>query len=226
MLDTLLSLFAPHYCYGCGEVGYVLCPYCVNDIMSEPYAACILCRKPAPQSGICGPCRTRTGIESAICIGERRQLLRTVLDAFKFERAQAVGTTLGDVLTDCSSVYDQDWVVTAIPSTSAHIRARGYDHARVVATRFARRRSLAYAPLLIREDSAVQHTANKATRYRQAARAFSVTPEVPDKVILIDDIITTGATVEAAARMLRVAGASHIALGVIARQPLDEMPDL
>ena len=225
MIDTLFGFIAPHSCYGCGEIGSVICDHCANDITQEPFTRCIFCMKLTSRAAICARCTERYDLCSAWCIGERRETLKSVLDAYKFERVRSAAESFARLMDETIPVLDPDTVVTAIPTVPAHIRQRGYDHAELAAKRFARLRGLPYRPLLERRDTHTQHTSSRQDRLRNAAQAFK-TRRVAENVLLFDDIVTTGATVQAAAKELKRAGAERIHVAIIARQPLDETPYL
>jgi len=114
-------------------------------------------------------------------------------------------------------------VVVPIPTIAQHVRQRGYDHTKLFAKRFATRRSIPISTsLLARNTNAKQLGANRKTRIKQAQQAFRLTaaPQASKVYLLIDDIATTGSTLEYAARTLLSGGAEHVWVAVIARQPL------
>ena len=225
MIDALLSAIAPHSCYGCGEVGLILCDHCTNDIKDEPYLRCIFCLRLTSQGALCALCAERHDLLSAWCVAERRSTLRTALDAYKFERVQAASEIFARLLDESVPLLEADVVVTSIPTVPAHIRERGYDHAGLIAKKFAKLRGLTYRPLLDRTDTHTQHFSTRRERVAHAERAFQAR-SCAERVLLVDDIVTTGATIQAAARVLTRAGAQEVCVGIIARQPLDEKADL
>lgn len=104
-------------------------------------------------------------------------------------------------------------VVTWAPTTPARRRARGFDQAELLARAAARRWEVPCRPLLVRAHGAPQ--AGRGAGERRANPSFSARRPVPPSVVLVDDVTTTGATLTAAARALRPAGAVTI-LGVVA----------
>ena len=222
MLDILLQFIAPHYCYGCNITGTLLCNNCKYDIISDPFDACINCRKPTRYDGVCVDCRGTLPYSKAWVVGERSDVLRHLLDDYKFERRKSANKVCADLLDSTVSELPSETIVTFIPTSNKHIRQRGYDHAELVAKRFAKHRGLDCRASLVRDGHSVQHGATRMQRIKQAAVAYSPRAVRPDVTyLLIDDIFTTGATMDAASRLLIDSGAKEVWLGIIARQPLD-----
>lgn len=220
MHEWVGSLLAPHYCSACGAIGAILCERCYYDIVSEPYEQCLVCGVVARSGMLCHACSKTYG--RAWCVSERSGALRRVIDDFKFRHLHGAYRTLAGLLSDTLPILPSSIVVTNIPTISPHVRRRGYDHAGLIAREFARVRGLPYQPLLSRTTNDVQLGATKAARVRQACRAFRATRMVvPEIVLLIDDVYTTGSTVYYAAKTLRAAGVKEVWVAVIARQTLD-----
>ena len=109
-------------------------------------------------------------------------------------------------------------VVTWAPTTPARRRARGFDQARLLARAVARELGVPCRPLLRRQPGPAQTGRDAAARH--AGPAFSSLRPVPGRrVLLVDDVVTTGATVAAAAQALRAAGAGEVHVVAAARTP-------
>ena len=221
MIDTLLSQIAPHPCCSCGKIGALLCENCKYNIIDEVISDCIVCGGSAGERGICKDCRTP--YQRAWCIGERSGALRELIDVYKFEYARAAHLSLSELLLDRVSQLPADTIVIPIPTVMAHIRERGYDHTLLIARAFAKKRRLSMRRVLRRATSTRQRGASRDDRITQAKAAFNVRQKLDPSVpyLIIDDIVTTGATVHYAAEALRLAGARDVWIAVIARQPLD-----
>lgn len=222
MIDTLISFVAPHYCCNCGDVGSVLCDNCKYDIIFEAYDTCITCEKNVHHSGICRTCCPP--YERAWCVGERSGALQRVVGDFKFNNQYAAHRTLGELLLLRIGHLPPDTVVIPVPTVASHIRQRGYDHTLLIAQDLVKRAGIRVDHhSLQRKTSTKQRDADRMTRIAQAKAAFIVKGRLRSDVpyLLIDDVVTTGATLEYAARALRRAGARTVWVGVIARQALD-----
>lgn len=220
MIDKLFNVIAPHRCSSCGEIGAVLCESCKYDIVSEPFSGCVLCARPCGDRGVCRYCLRSTGITQAWCVGERREGLKKLIDTYKFQSSRAASTVLADLLTTSIPQLPADVVVVGIPSSPATVRERGFDHMGRIADEFVKKRSLVRARPLERVSSVTLHFLPKAERVRLGSSLFCLSSEsVPEKIILLDDIVTTGTTLRAAARVLRNAGVKQVYAAVLARQP-------
>jgi len=221
MIDTLISLVAPHYCCNCGGVGALLCDNCKYDIVFEDYNECLTCGQNNDHSGICRACCP--AYDRAWCVGERSGALQRLIGDYKFNNMRAAYRTLGELMLERMGNLPANTVVVPIPTVRAHIRERGYDHTALLARYIAKKAGIRTDHSLRRKTTTKQRDANKETRIDQAKAAFVVHGTLRDDVpyLLVDDVATTGATLEYAAQQLRAAGARTIWVAVIARQPLD-----
>jgi len=220
MYKLLSTLFAPHYCCSCGAVGALLCDHCKYDIISEPFEACILCHKLAlPAHNLCGVCVSP--FAKAWCVGARSEGLKTLINQFKFERVRGAYEPLAELLHTTLPVFPPETTVVAIPTIAPHIRVRGYDQAALVARTFAGLRSLPFESILQRVTNTVQQGASRAVRRQQAGAAFKARA-CSGRILLIDDISTTGATLKFATERLLEAGANEVWVAVLASQPLEK----
>jgi len=221
MLDTLLSPIAPHLCCGCSKTGTLLCDYCKYDIVHDTLAGCILCSNKHTNYTICDTCRPT--IQRGWCVAERTDALRRLIDRYKFENTRSAYQVLARLLNEHIEQLPPTTVIVPIPTIASHIRQRGYDHAALLAQAFAKHRQLTCKSLIQRTTNTSQRNATKIQRLQQASAAFKATKALSPLTpyLLVDDIVTTGATLTAAAKALRAAGAREVWVAAVARQPLD-----
>lgn len=219
MIDTLLSPFAPHSCCSCGYVGSILCEVCKNDIISEPYALCLVCSRPTVNDNICDRCHKTWGISGGWSVGERNGQLKDLLDQYKFHSALQAGQVCAELLHERLPLLPLDVVVIPVPTVPSHRRVRGFDHIAVIVRALARKRRMKVAPVLHRSGGGTQHFKTRAERLKTAAEGLDVRGYVPETVLLVDDICTTGATLQACVKKLREHGAKQVFIAIIAKQP-------
>jgi ComF family protein len=183
----------------------------------------------AKNGNICRECAQKLPFCKVFVVGARVGTLKKLVGNYKYfsrrESAESIAGLLGEVLPN---KLPADLTVVPIPTIPKHIRERGFDHMKLVARRLARIRGLKCdRNLLYRTDNLSQHSANFQQRQKQAAQAFLVrsSRKVPRRVLLIDDIYTTGATTAAVAKLLKKHGVKEVWLGVAARQVKDSPSD-
>ncbi len=221
MLEKPLGIIAPHYCCSCDRVGSLLCEYCKYDITSEAFERCIVCG--GPTESMSALCKEHVLPYSlAWCVGERSEALLELINSHKFERGKDAYRIFAELLDQSLPVLPNDIIVVPVPTIPAHIRQRGYDHTALMAHEFAGRRHLNYDTVLQRKCATVQLGKGKRQRRAQAKEAFRVDADCRDgRYLVLDDIFTSGATVEFAAKALRDAGAAEVWVAVVARQPME-----
>lgn len=221
MIDSILSVIAPHQCCGCGKLGALLCENCKYDIVSETEQRCLSCRRPCGHLGICSACKQP--YERAWHVGVREGILQRLIGLYKFERAKSAYRQIADLLLSVLPDLPPETVVIPVPTASSHIRERGYDHMWLIARYVAKKRGLHVSKLLRRATQTKQRQSSAIQRKTQAKSAFYTVGQLEKGTpyLLLDDIMTTGSTITYAARQLKRAGARHVWVAIIARQTLD-----
>ena len=222
MIDDILQIIAPHHCYGCGKIGTLLCDNCKYDITSEPFSLCFACSSQlAGTSGICSQCHVN--YERAWCVGPRHDSLEKLIDAYKFANVRSGYRPLSQLIDSTLPSLPDDTRIVPIPTVSAHIRQRGYDHTLLIAKYLAKKRGLRLFTGLQRATSTKQRDSGRRQRTEQAKRAFVCNKQLDENgvYLLIDDVVTTGATMKFAAKTLQNAGAGAVWAASISRQTLD-----
>lgn len=222
VLETIISWYAPHACLGCGREGAVLCADCITTLPAAE-TGCYRCRKPTRDGRSCLECRPN-GLDAVRAATRYSGPAKDVVWRLKFERARSAADRMSLAMAVVCS-RDPQVVITPVPTAPSRIRPRGYDQAVLLARAIAKRNGLTYIPLLMRLGRQRQVGANRAQRQLQMRDAFQLRSERARQrvrgahVILVDDVITTGATLESAARTLRTAGARSVEAVVFAQAP-------
>lgn len=205
MLAALLDLVLPRTCSGCAAPGPALCAVCRSVLTGVPL-------------GLTAPTPCPDGLPPVTALGEYAGPLQRLLLSHK-ERGQLFLTRhLGDGLAAAVALHGHArLVLTPVPSSPAAVRERGHDHAMRLAQAAARaggheaRRLLAPARRVA--DQAGLTTLQRAANLRGALVAHGV-PGPP--VLVVDDVMTTGATLVEAARALRAQGHPVVGAAVVA----------
>jgi ComF family protein len=193
--EALAGLVGVYRCFGCGEPGAALCARC--EARAHPPVA--------------------TGrmpwVHAAIAAWEYDDAARALVLALKLEGRRDAAMPLVHAMTATvarSGLLGE--VVTWVPGRPSDIRGRGFDHAELLARLVAPRIGLRARPLLFRRRSPPDQTGlSAAQRRRNLVGAFDARP-CSGRVIVVDDLITTGATARECAAALRTAGAELVEL--------------
>jgi ComF family protein len=230
LLEQFLSLLFPSRCASCGEPrrgvgGGGICAPCWRDLPTLDAAeTCPRCALPTG-GGTCRGCERRPPpLERAAAVGPYAGSLKRLVAAYKFEGWDLLAPPAASLMaalarrTRLSEGVD---AVAPIPSTRGRNRRRGYDPADLLAVETARRLGLPGKNLLERiRETVPQSDLPASKRAANVAGAFTARPAAAGQsILLVDDVVTTGATAFSAASALRGAGAREIRLLVLARTP-------
>lgn len=218
-LEQLVNWYAPHTCLGCGVEGAVLCEPCRAD-MKKAVARCYSCHKAAQGDFTCSACRRRSVLARVQAAQRYEDKAKSVVWRLKFDRAKAAHVDIAACMAPLFRELGANVVVTHVPTATGRIRRRGYDQAALIARNCAKQAGLSYTPLLFRIGQQRQVGARRQERARQLANAFAPAHSRRIQgahVVLVDDVITTGATLESAAKTLKAAGAKKVEAIVFAQ---------
>jgi ComF family protein len=144
-------------------------------------------------------------------------LAKDLIWQLKFHGAQAAARIMAECMAPLL-LSDDTAVLVPVPTATSRARGRGYDQAKLLARELARQTGLSYADCLRRSGQTHQVGASRDRRLEQLQAAFRVKDLRPaDTIILVDDVLTTGATLEAAAITLKQAGACTVEAAVFAQ---------
>lgn len=206
-----------------------VCHCCLGA--AEPLSAeffCRLCQTPfqnkfaLDESGTCALCRSEVrGFDAAYCFGNYENTLRRLIHLFKYSRFEPLAKPLAAMLV---RALPQDESFDAVACVPMHWRKRlrrGFNQAELLAREVSRLRGVPYLSALERKRSAeAQASLTDAQRRANAAGAFRISRRADvsgKRVLLIDDVMTTGATAHACGAVLRRAGAKSVVLLTLAR---------
>jgi ComF family protein len=191
----MLSKLAPHDCLGCGAEGGLLC------------AACLSALPPAPKLAAAGS--ALDSVSAAVLYGDTaKKLVWRLKSGGAQEAAGIMAAKMVPLLAG-----NKRPVLVSVPTATTRVRQRGYDQAYLLARALARKAGLPWMKCLVRMGQAHQVGASREQRQRQLSSAFRVVQQrfvQGGHLVLIDDVVTTGSTLEAAAKILKEAGAARV----------------
>ncbi len=161
------------------------------------------------------------GFDAAYSSGEYDGPLRKLIHLFKYHGVYSLERTLVDRLSDALPRDQHFDLLAPIPMHWWRRLLRGCNHAESLARALSKRTGIAFAnPVHRKKFTPAQATVSRAARRRNVQGVFAVRAEHDVKgkrILLVDDVLTTGATAGACAAALKKAGAAHVAVITIAR---------
>lgn len=208
-----------------------LCADCRQGF-APPRPRCLRCARTLAQPAVCGECaRVPPAFDRCVAWADYASPWRELIAGFKYrQRVELAGAFAAGLAEAIRSVDGAAGIerVLPVPLASQRLRERGYNQAWEIARRVARALRLpASVDVLQRlRDTAHQIGMTREQRERNLRDAFYVDTSrrrgvAGQRVALVDDVLTTGATAQAAALALRRAGAAGVELWVLARTPLE-----
>lgn len=219
---SLLDLLYPPQCAGCGCMGALLCATCQARIELLPAPACPRCGHPALAAELCPECRASPShLDAIVATAVFTHPLREAIHALKYRNVAALAGPLGAHMADfwLEHQLTADLIVP-VPLHRRRLAERGYNQATLLAKVLGRAVgvSLDERVLVRRRATAHQVGLGRAERQVNVAGAFACRGDVAGKrVVLIDDVCTTGSTLEACAEALRAADATSVWAFTLAR---------
>lgn len=221
----VLDCLFPRVCVGCGKIGDYICARCAAHLPVLDGPLCPRCGQPQVSGMLCPSCAAKLSPVSSIrSVFRFDGAVRNAVHELKYHNLRAIAPTLAAYLTEYARqrevVAD---VIVPVPLHPQRLRRRGYNQSGLLARALAE--SLA-TPVFMNslKRSGVQasqaRTSTMTERLRNVAGAFTCADaSFSDKrILLIDDVCTTGATLEACAVALRAAGASDVFGLTVARE--------
>jgi ComF family protein len=229
LAEALAQTFLPSTCAICGtelpfrESRAGVCGNCWAGVLPHEPPTCPACGSPEVEvEGTCLACRTAPPPwRAAASFGPYAGTLRELVLLFKGRGRDELETPLAALLLAAfrRAGWPRPDAVVAVPMRWIRRLRRGYNQAELLAHRVARQLGVPLVRALDKRGRGTQVGSTRADRLRLPATALSVRRPVTGRVVLVDDVLTTGATAAACTRTLLRAGASDVYVLTLARTP-------
>ncbi len=221
-LVDILDIFYPRRCIACQKLLTVtgdkwLCKDCKPSFVPVKSASefcCQTCGRPIEHYGNCVFCNTeKTYYQKGSCLYSYKDGVRKAFFRFKFRErpdySKFFGKEMAYNFDGNKTIYD---IVTAVPMFPKKQRQRGYNQSEKLAQVFAKETGLKYERVLTKQkDTKAQRELKSEQRRKNIKNAFAVNTDVKGKsILLIDDVVTTGYTINECCRVLKKAGAARV----------------
>lgn len=199
LIENILDLVLPFDCLSCGVEGRLVCRECWPQLN--------LTLHKAKQNG--------TNIYSATAY---RGLALELVHAMKINCQRQACVVIAQTMHETMAVLPPAVVITSVPTATSRVRERGFDHAACIAREFARLRRLRYRSTLLRFGTAKQAGESRHQRTKQMRGVYTAKKNMTGELLLvIDDVTTTGVTLNEVAQVLYAANVAQVEALVFAR---------
>lgn len=224
ILDTLF----PISCLSCGVEGSFVCDECKSTLTKLEHQRCIVCQKPTPFAQTHPNCQTPHGADGLISFYDYHddKVAKIIIGgkySFLPDTYKVLGTMIAKKLAEQyqNILISNNICIVPIPLASSRLRWRGFNQAEILCQALSAELNLPIADVLIRHKiTKTQKDLKKEDRLKNVDDAFKLASgaDVHGKsLILVDDVTTTGATLQEAAKVLKRNGASQVICLTVAR---------
>jgi ComF family protein len=236
LLSRFLQLFLPPLCPGCGRIleegREGVCPACLEGIRWIRSPLCSICGAPfSSQEGgdhPCGSCLTRKNYFTiARALGSYQGTLREAIHRWKYGRKAPLGRLFGVWMAEGFNRFwpsDPPHLILPVPLHRHRLRERGFNQALDLASRVSRRTGIPFERRTLIKcfstpPQAGLHAADRERAIRGVFRVAHGERIRGKRILLVDDVFTTGATANECARVLLAAGADRVDVFTLAHTP-------
>lgn len=213
LIEGVIDLLFPPRCGGCRRSGSWFCEICRGAARPLPDLVCPVCSRPSPVSP-CPMCTSSTNaLDSISAWFALAGPVREAIHRLKYEDRPRLARPLAELGVSLRGV--PPGVLVPVPLGPARLRSRGYNQAEVLARRIAASSGRRCLPGLIRtRETDAQVGRGGEDRRHAMIGAFAwrgpISDAVPDEIVVVDDVVTTGATLMECARAARAAGVNRV----------------
>lgn len=228
ILETTIGWLAPSTCIGCGAEGVSLCIACSNSEVLPFGERCFGCGCLSFRSKTCKTCRAKNTPNYVWVSTDYEKLAASLVQKYKFKHNRASAASISQIMADTflsqnsdKQIASKNYLLVPVPTAAIRVRQRGFDHTSLLAKNISAALGLNMTNALGRLGSSQQVGAPRRLRALQVKGVYYVTRQNNIRgrnILLVDDVVTTGATLSEAARELRRAGARSVDALVFAKR--------
>jgi ComF family protein len=212
-LDKLVGVIAPHQCLACGLEGSLLCDSCMQTAGEPLVPRCVGCHKLSDKFKTCKSCKSWLLVDSVFVSTSYEGVYEELLFAMKFDSKRQAAEPIAKIMAEAGTYEFEDSLLCPVPTASSRVRQRGFDHTKLISSHLANHLLMQKVDCLGRNSNIRQFGANRTNRLKQMQNEFYVNKDIiveGKNILLVDDVVTTGATLSSCAAILKKAGAKSV----------------
>ncbi|MDD3678753.1 MAG: ComF family protein [Patescibacteria group bacterium] len=214
--NLLIETIFPSYCLGCRRIGSFVCGDCFEKIIKIKSQTCPFCKKISPGGATCPNCKSKASLEGVLSFGYfKDDLMREIVYRYKYEGLFAISEIISDWLLNLVNQQSIDFdLITFTPLSRKRKNKRGYNQSEVLAKKISKKLKIPCEPLIEkRRETKPQVGLGRKERILNLKNAFFIKKRVnltSKRIVIVDDVITTGSTLNECAFVLKNAGAKKV----------------
>ncbi len=221
---SLWDVLFPRRCFGCGGLGSYICPSCVGRLIPLTHQRCAYCTRPSPHGFTHPGCLRKNGVDGMVSLYRYNRTMKAVIGNIKY---RLVTGALNDLRYLMEKTGGREFLFLArlglsiqpVPLFSERLKARGFNQSEAISrilSPFVNGPVISVVERIRATDPQAQLPGSR--RFRNVTGAFRVKGPLRGKrVLLVDDVVTTGETVREIARKLKGAGAGEVYVFSVAK---------
>jgi len=220
IMERIVSVFTPYNCIICGYEGLIVCEACLPAICPAVPSRCYICHASTIDFAVCARCRPSSKLRRVYVRSELSGTPKQLVHGLKYSNVQSVAVIMANFMTQILPESSSSLIVP-VPTATSRLRRRGYDHTELIAASISRVIGVVKVSALVRLSQTSQVGSRRSLRVSQLKDAYRIARTgslVDAHVLLIDDVITTGATLESAAACLKDEGVKTVDAIVFAQR--------
>jgi len=221
--DLIFNLIFPVECLSCGKEDYFLCPNCLEKIPLVDRFTCFVCNKPSFYGEVHQVCKRKTKLDGLVYATDyKNNIVNKAIKQFKYNSIKDLGKALASLMiklienSELKKFFEaNNFILVPIPLFFFRQKKRGFNQAEVLANEIANYFKWPIETKLLKriKPTESQTKLKKEQRKRNILNVFKVENKgflLNKNIILVDDVFTTGATLNEAAKVLKENGAKKI----------------
>ncbi len=220
ILEAAIGWVAPPQCVACGREGSAFCVGCATSEIVPYGQQCWLCNRASIAGRTCPKCRAGGSPRFVWITTNYDGAARELIKIYKFGHQRAAAHSLSQLMVETlhdfngpAELAKLNYLIVPVPTATSRIRQRSFDHCALLAKTIAQKLDAEYLGAMGRLGQSRQLGAKRPDRLKQPAANYFVHTPLSIKgrnILLIDDVVTTGATLKAVTKVLRKTGAKRV----------------
>lgn len=210
IISSIINILSPSQCLICNKEGQSICDECWHMNTSIRKSACFLCNSLVENGKTCKRCNHKTNIKGVTIPFRLQGVVKESIYEIKYYKNREIAKLLASKIVKSlpDRVFDS---ITYVPSTGKSQRMRGYNQSKLIATEVSRIIEIKNHEYLLRTKHLDQIGLSREERFSAVNNNFILKKKCAGQnILLVDDVVTTGATIDECARVLKSNGAKSI----------------